>query len=72
MYIFFFFFLTFQTDVKPGTSANTNGETPQSTDVPNDIYDFYEKLEKEDEDTDDVQVVSVEINQEKIEVLQKR
>lgn len=65
-------FLPFQPDVKPGTSANTNGDAPQSTDVPNDIYDFYEKLEKEDEDTDDVQVVSVEINQEKIEVLQKR
>lgn len=65
-------FLTFQPDVKPGTSANTNGDAPQSTDVPNDIYDFYEKLEKEDEDTEDVQVVSVEINQEKIEVLQKR
>lgn len=53
-------------------SASSNPDAPPSSDVPNDIYDFYEKLEKEDEETDDVQVVSVEINQEKIEVLQKR
>lgn len=59
-------------DDKASASASSNGDAPPSADVPNDIYDFYEKLEKEDEETDDVQVVSVEINQEKIEILQKR
>lgn len=60
-----------QADVK-SNPVGTNGEALQDVNVPNDIYDFYEKLEKEDEETDDVQVVSVEINQEKIEILQKR
>lgn len=40
--------------------------------MPDDIFNFYEKLEREDEDKEDFQTVSVEINQEKIEILQKR
>nr|XP_042908622.1 general transcription and DNA repair factor IIH helicase subunit XPB isoform X3 [Parasteatoda tepidariorum] len=67
---------------KTGQGSNgTNGAIPgKSTDatieknesVPDDIFNFYEKLEREEEDKEDFQTVSVEINQEKIEILQKR
>lgn len=42
--------------------------------IPDDITNYYEKLDKEDEDeeTDQLETVSFEVNQEKIEVIQKR
>ncbi|XP_039281828.1 LOW QUALITY PROTEIN: general transcription and DNA repair factor IIH helicase subunit XPB [Nilaparvata lugens] len=50
------------------------GATETAT-VPDDITDFYDKLDKADEDEDEeaaLKTVSFEVNQEKIEVLQKR
>ncbi|KFM57356.1 DNA excision repair protein haywire, partial [Stegodyphus mimosarum] len=57
-----------------GANSSKNSESipEKSADVPDDIFNFYEKLEREDEEKEDMKTVSVEINQEKIEVLQKR
>lgn len=46
-----------------------------ATTVPEDITDYYDKMDKADEDDDDeasLKTVSFEVNQEKIEVIQKR
>lgn len=49
--------------------VGTNG----STVVPDDITNFYEKIDNEDDEEDvNAETVSFEVNQEKIEVLQKR
>nr|CAD7424080.1 unnamed protein product [Timema monikensis] len=65
---------------KPGP-APENPEAPvaeQSNNeatVPEDITNFYEKIDKEDEDDEEeaaLKTVSFEVNQEKIEVIQKR
>ncbi|XP_055378892.1 general transcription and DNA repair factor IIH helicase subunit XPB [Condylostylus longicornis] len=63
---------------KPGNGlpAEANGrDKPEGqTAVPDDITNFYEKIDKDDEDEDELNVntVSFEVNQEKIEVIQKR
>lgn len=55
---------------KPGTSSETNTE---GTSVPEDITSFYEKIDEgEDEEEASLETVSFEVNQEKIEVIQKR
>ncbi|XP_050300771.1 general transcription and DNA repair factor IIH helicase subunit XPB [Anthonomus grandis grandis] len=55
---------------KPGASSETNAE---GTTVPDDITNFYEKMDnEEDEEDTSLQTVSFEVNQEKIEVIQKR
>ncbi|XP_066587717.1 general transcription and DNA repair factor IIH helicase/translocase subunit XPB isoform X2 [Prorops nasuta] len=49
--------------------------TEESATVPEDITTFYSKIDKEDEDEEDdaeIKTVSFEVNQEKIEVIQKR
>lgn len=64
----------------PATSK-TNSETEsdqmvvESTTIPEDITAFYDKIDKDDEDEEEDQglkTVSFEVNQEKIEVVQKR
>ncbi|EFN80971.1 TFIIH basal transcription factor complex helicase XPB subunit [Harpegnathos saltator] len=62
--------------------SKTNPETPESgqisaetANIPEDITAFYSKIDKEDEDEEEYQelkTVSFEVNQEKIEVIQKR
>ncbi|XP_057660684.1 general transcription and DNA repair factor IIH helicase subunit XPB [Diorhabda carinulata] len=55
---------------KPGTSSEANTE---GTTVPEDITSFYEKIDEgEDEEDASLETVSFEVNQEKIEVIQKR
>lgn len=44
----------------------------KAAEVPEDITAFYEKMEKEDDDVEDTQTVSFEVNQDHIEMLQKR
>ncbi|EDV51314.1 general transcription and DNA repair factor IIH helicase subunit XPB [Drosophila erecta] len=53
-----------------GAAAAADGTTA----VPEDITDFYEKIDKEEEDEDEanLKTVSFEVAQEKIEVIQKR
>lgn len=53
--------------------ATEEGQTAKDV-VPDDITNFYEKLDKDEDDDEDtsLQTVSFELNQEKIETIQKR
>lgn len=58
-----------------GTALATSDKvaTDGATIVPDDITNFYEKIDNEDDEEDaNLETVSFEVNQEKIEVLQKR
>ncbi|XP_067843062.1 general transcription and DNA repair factor IIH helicase/translocase subunit XPB [Heptranchias perlo] len=46
--------------------------TPSKADVPADLIDFYEQMDKEEEEEEELQTVSFEVKQEMIEELQKR
>ncbi|XP_017087581.2 general transcription and DNA repair factor IIH helicase/translocase subunit XPB [Drosophila bipectinata] len=73
----------FGTKLPPSSGADKPPEDPNApapsgadgaTVVPEDITDFYEKIDKEEEDEDEanLKTVSFEVAQEKIEVIQKR
>jgi len=54
-----------------------NGEDQQHADkeklnVPKDIFDFYEKMDRDEDDETELQTVSFEISQHSLEKLQKR
>nr|XP_020745849.1 TFIIH basal transcription factor complex helicase XPB subunit [Odocoileus virginianus texanus] len=54
----------------PSTSRVTD---PQGkSDVPADLFDFYEQMDKDEEEEEETQTVSFEVKQEMIEELQKR
>ncbi|XP_025835845.1 general transcription and DNA repair factor IIH helicase subunit XPB [Agrilus planipennis] len=58
-----------------GTKPSTSDQSTESTTVvPDDITNFYEKMDNEEDDEEEaaLNTVSFEVNQEKIEVLQKR
>ncbi|KAE8742412.1 hypothetical protein FOCC_FOCC012099 [Frankliniella occidentalis] len=52
----------------------SQGQEKEGEPVPEDITTFYDKIDKEEEDEDEavLKTVSFEVNQEKIEILQKR
>jgi DNA excision repair protein ERCC-3 len=62
------------------TAANQKANAAEATDkpsdsenpVPSDIFDFYEKMDKEDDEETELKTVSVEISQDHLETLQKR
>lgn len=54
---------------QPGTSTDVPNT---DTSVPDDIFDFYEKMDRDDDDDDSLKVVSFEIDQNHLETLQKR
>uniref|UniRef100_I3J5E7 General transcription and DNA repair factor IIH helicase/translocase subunit XPB n=1 Tax=Oreochromis niloticus TaxID=8128 RepID=I3J5E7_ORENI len=59
---------------KEGTSSSqqpSDGET-STQQVPEDIFSYYEQMDKEEEEEEETQTVSFEIRQEMIEELQKR
>ncbi|XP_016988992.1 general transcription and DNA repair factor IIH helicase subunit XPB [Drosophila rhopaloa] len=58
----------------PAAAAAAPVAADGTTAVPEDITDFYEKIDKEEEDEDEanLKTVSFEVAQEKIEVIQKR
>ncbi|CAF0797270.1 unnamed protein product [Didymodactylos carnosus] len=60
----------------PGTSApavTTNGQSSAPNEqIPDDILRYYEKIDRDDEDLEDLKTVSFEVIQEKIETLRKR
>lgn len=60
------------TATTPGTPVPTNPDGTSA--VPEDITNFYDKIDNEEEDEDEanLKTVSFEVNQEKIEVIQKR
>ena len=52
-----------------------NGEEHDGSEkykVPKDIFDFYEKMDRDEDDETELQTVSFEINQHSLEKLQKR
>ncbi|XP_059560753.1 general transcription and DNA repair factor IIH helicase subunit XPB isoform X1 [Myotis daubentonii] len=54
----------------PSTSRETD---PQGkSDIPTDLFDFYEQMDKDEEEEEETQTVSFEVKQEMIEELQKR
>ncbi|XP_042541134.1 general transcription and DNA repair factor IIH helicase subunit XPB [Dipodomys spectabilis] len=54
----------------PSTSQATD---PQGkSDIPTDLFDFYEQMDKDEEEEEETQTVSFEVKQEMIEELQKR
>ena len=62
--------------VIPGIAAPANGtttETPAITNeqVPDDIRRLYEKIDRDEEDLEDLKIVSFEVMQSKIEILRK-
>ena len=61
----------------PGTAAalaNTTTDIPSTTNeqVPDDIRRLYEKIDRDEEELEDLKVVSFEVIQNKIEQLRKR
>ncbi|KOX74919.1 DNA excision repair protein haywire [Melipona quadrifasciata] len=66
------------TNVPTGVTkvTETNDQVPaEAAAVPEDITTFYDKMDKEDEDEEEeheLKTVSFEVNQEKIEIIQKR
>lgn len=70
-------FVSFDQLSKPGPSTSTEGEPKQTgeatgEEVPDDIYAYYDKMDKEEDEEEDTKTVSFEVKQEKIEVIQKR
>ena len=59
---------------KPGTSGGPSSEENQPKDVPEDITNFYDKLDKDEDEEEEnsVQTVSFEVNQERIETIQRK
>ncbi|MBN3310590.1 ERCC3 helicase, partial [Amia calva] len=55
----------------PSTSKGPEGAST-GTDIPEDIFSYYEQMDKEEEEEEETQTVSFEIRQEMIEELQKR
>ncbi|XP_061831188.1 general transcription and DNA repair factor IIH helicase/translocase subunit XPB [Nerophis lumbriciformis] len=61
-------------DGKAGASTSQQSVDGQTSgqQVPEDIFSYYEQMDKEEEEEEETQTVSFEIRQEKIEELQKR
>ncbi|KAI4471633.1 rad25/xp-b dna repair helicase [Holotrichia oblita] len=56
-----------------GTKPGTSSEPAENTTVPDDITNFYDKIDNEEEEEEtSLKTVSFEVNQEKIEIIQKR
>ncbi|KAH9406222.1 Dedicator of cytokinesis protein 2, partial [Tyrophagus putrescentiae] len=51
-------------------SATTAGKKPDN--LPEDIFNFYERMEQDAEEPEDIETVSFEVNQSEIETIQKR
>lgn len=59
-------------DPTSGPSTSQVPETQNKTDIPADLFDFYEQMDKEEEEEEETQTVSFEVKQEHIELLQKQ
>ncbi|XP_026503165.1 general transcription and DNA repair factor IIH helicase subunit XPB [Terrapene carolina triunguis] len=57
-------------DGGPSTSQGTDAQN--KSDVPADLFEFYEQMDKDEEEEEETQTVSFEVKQEMIEELQKR
>lgn len=54
-----------------GDDPSTSADTAQA-EVPSDIFDYYDKMDNEDEEGEDLKTVSFEVKQDSIEDIQKR
>ncbi|XP_002732918.2 general transcription and DNA repair factor IIH helicase/translocase subunit XPB-like [Saccoglossus kowalevskii] len=52
--------------------ANAEPQNGNQTNIPKDIFDFYDKIDEEEEEKEDLQTVSFEVKQDLIETIQKR
>lgn len=64
---------------KPNFAGERSAETDEKGEgskkpdnLPEDIFNFYERMELDDEEPEDIQTVSFEVNQSEIETIQKR
>ncbi|XP_038187109.1 general transcription and DNA repair factor IIH helicase subunit XPB [Arvicola amphibius] len=55
-----------------GPSTSQVGDPQAKSDIPKDLFDFYEQMDKDEEEEEETQTVSFEVKQEMIEELQKR
>ncbi|XP_063114897.1 general transcription and DNA repair factor IIH helicase subunit XPB [Cavia porcellus] len=55
-----------------GPSASRATDPQGKSDIPMDLFDFYEQMDKDEEEEEETQTVSFEVKQEMIEELQKR
>lgn len=59
--------------VVPGSSSENGQKAGEATEVvPSDIFDFYDKMDNEDDEGEDLKTVSFEVKQDHIEDIQKR
>jgi len=59
------------TDAQSAENGEVNGDK-DSCKVPQDIFDFYEKMDRDEDDETELQTVSFEIQQDCLEKLQRR
>ncbi|KAL4222357.1 TFIIH basal transcription factor complex helicase XPB subunit [Mactra antiquata] len=60
-------------DPQAGPSGDDGGGTSDNTDtVPSDIFDYYDKMDNDEEEGEDLKTVSFEVKQDRIEDIQKR
>ncbi|XP_036061046.1 general transcription and DNA repair factor IIH helicase subunit XPB [Onychomys torridus] len=55
-----------------GPSTSQVADPQAKSDIPKDLFDFYEQMDKDEEEEEETQTVSFEVKQEMIEELQKR
>ncbi|XP_062953594.1 general transcription and DNA repair factor IIH helicase subunit XPB isoform X2 [Cynocephalus volans] len=60
------------TEVSGGPSTSRVTDPQGKSDIPMDLFDFYEQMDKDEEEEEETQTVSFEVKQEMIEELQKR
>lgn len=58
--------------IDPNTGAVVDPQTAENDAVPEDIHDYYQRFEREDDELEDLKVISFEVKQEEIETIQKR
>ncbi|XP_041503797.1 general transcription and DNA repair factor IIH helicase subunit XPB [Microtus oregoni] len=59
-------------DGSGGPSTSQVVDPQAKSDIPKDLFDFYEQMDKDEEEEEETQTVSFEVKQEMIEELQKR
>ncbi|KAM5155709.1 general transcription and DNA repair factor IIH helicase/translocase subunit XPB isoform 1-T1 [Callospermophilus lateralis] len=59
-------------DSGSGPSTSRVADPQGKSDIPTDLFDFYEQMDKDEEEEEETQTVSFEVKQEMIEELQKR
>lgn len=52
--------------------SELKGDNKKPENIPEDIFNFYERMELDEEEPEDIQTVSFEVNQSEIETIQKR